>query len=474
MSWRRPGETCWKVERADRAAVVIDADAYFRAAREAMIAAKHQILLVGWDFDARIRLAYEDDHPEAPTTVGEFLEWLVKRTPTLQIYILRWDKGAMKTLGRGKTLYTLLKWRLLQRRIHLKLDGYHPPLASQHHKIVVVDDCLAFCGGIDMTDERWDTRAHADDEPHRVTPWGMRYKPWHDVTTALTGDVAKALGELCRERWEIAGGAPVPPPLTRDACWPDSLTPQFTDVDVAISRSAPTHEAQQPIREIEELYLALIRRARRRFYAESQYFASRRVAKAIAERLDEDDPPEFVIINPITAQGWLEPLAMDTARSRLVEALRRRDRHDRFRLYHPVTERGAEIYCHAKVVVVDEDVIRVGSSNFNNRSLRLDTECDVTIEHDGPTIPAIRDDLIAEHLAVPIDTVSQGIAADGLIATIERLRGTGKTLIPYEVDDLDAVRKWLADHEVLDPEGPEEMFETIGGTPLLRGLRRRR
>ncbi|MGJ3625897.1 phospholipase D-like domain-containing protein [Sphingomonas sp. MMS24-JH45] len=123
------------------------------------------------------------------------------------------------------------------------------------------------------------------------------------------------------------------------------------------------------MREIEELYLHLIRTARRRIYAESQYFASRRIAEAIAARLAEDDPAEIVVVNPTTAQGWLEPLAMDTARARLVAELRRRDRHGRFRLYHPLTAKGVGIYCHAKVFVMDDRVIRIGSSDFDDRSL---------------------------------------------------------------------------------------------------------
>jgi len=469
-----PGRNCWRIERADRAAVIVDADAYFRAAREAMLEAKHQILLVGWDFDSRIRLVDSHDKPGVPTHVGDFIGWLVRRKPGLQVYILRWDTGAMKTLFRGKTLWTLTKWRFLRDRIHLKLDGAHPVGASQHQKIVVIDDCLAFCGGIDMTDERWDTRQHLDDDPLRVSPRRNPYKPWHDVTTALTGPIAKALGELCRTRWQLAGGKEIAPPPFSDECWPDSITPDFEHVEVAVSRTQPECYGAQEAHEIENLYIDLIARARRCIYAESQYFASRRVAEAIAKRLEEPDGPEIVIINPTTAQGWLEPIAMDTARARLVEALHRRDRHSRFRIYHPMTAGGAAIYVHAKVLVIDEQVIRIGSSNFNNRSLRLDTECDVTIEHDGPRIAEIRDDLIAEHLGCAPSIVTDSIRERGLIATIEKLRGTGKTLVPYETPDLSAVEAWLADNEVLDPESPDEMFEVFSKRRgLLRRLRGR-
>ncbi|MDP5279115.1 phospholipase D-like domain-containing protein [Sphingomonas sp. DG1-23] len=477
----RPDRNAWRVEHADRVSVIVDAEDYFRAARDAMLMARHQILLIGWDFDARIRLADAcDQAPEAPDCVGPFLTWLAKRNPALEIYLLRWDVGALKTYLRPRTLSTTLRW-MAHPRIHPRLDSRHPPGASHHQKIVVIDDCLAFCGGIDMTSKRWDTSAHRDDEPGRIDPAGSSYMPWHDATTALQGPVARALGELCRERWELAGGKPIAPPPAREACWPETLTPDFTQVPAAISRTQPEMKGVAAVHEIEQLYLDLIARAERWIYAESQYFASRRIAEAIAKRLDEPDGPEIVIVNPEQADGWLEQVAMDTARARLVEALRRRDTHGRLHIYHPFTAGGAPIYVHAKVLVIDDLVLRVGSSNFNNRSLRLDTECDVTIEAEpGETdksgrIAAIRDGLLAEHLGCTPEQVAGEIERGGLIAAVESLRRcAGKTLRPYAVPDLEGVTAWLADHEVLDPENPEDLFEPIASGGLFRRLRRPR
>jgi hypothetical protein len=107
--------------------------------------------------------------------------------------------------------------------------------------------------------------------------------------------------------------------------------------------------------------------------------------------------------------------------------------------------------------------------------MRLDTECDVTISAGGGADPAcittIRDGLIAEHLAVEPKTVAAAIAETGsLIATIDRLRSAGRTLIDYEVPDLNGVEAWLADNEVLDPEGPAEMFETLSKRGLFRRI----
>src|SRR5690606_6001140 len=120
-----------------------------------------------------------------------------------------------------------------------------------------------------------------------------------------------------------------------------------------------------------------------------------------------------------------------------------------FRIYVPRTAKGQPIYVHAKVMIVDGRTLRIGSANMNNRSMGLDTECDVTIAGTNEierTITAIRDDLIAEHLGVPADRVSTQIAKQGsLIAAIEHLRRRGRSLKTYKVPELAKVKAWLAD-----------------------------
>ena len=479
MNGPREGEDCWRIERALKASMIVDADAYFRHARAAMMKAKKRIMLIGWDFDAAITLIREDEASDgAPTVIGDFISWLVERTPELEIFLLRWDVGAMKSMVRPSNLFTTVRW-MANSRITVKLDSHHPTAASHHQKIVVIDDCFAFCGGIDMTGDRWDTRHHRDEEPWRRHPDGSPYGPWHDATTALQGPVAAALGQHARARWKGAGGEELPPLEGQQDCWPDALPVQFENVDVAISRSAPEMEDQAPLIEIERLYVNQIASAKRYIYAESQYFASRRIAEAMAARLAEEDGPQIVIINPEQADGWLEQQAMDTGRARLFEALKARDRHGRLRLYHPFTARGEPIYVHAKILIVDDRVLRVGSSNMNNRSMRLDTECDVTIDAALPAnagredvIRAIRDDLIAEHLDLPIARVAAVIAERGLVAAVEQLRDKpGRTLRHYVTPDLNDVQTWLADNEILDPEGPGEMMEPVAERGLFRRMR---
>ena len=315
-----------------RPRLIVDADAYFAAARAAMLAARRRIMLIGWDFDARIRIG--DGSDGAPGKIGDFILWLVKRNPDLEVYLLRWDFGALKSLFRGNTIFVLMRW-WKHRRIHVKLDSMHPPGASHHQKIVVIDDCLAFCGGIDMTDGRWDTRAHEDGDPRRIGPGGRPHGPWHDATMALAGPVAAALGELARDRWRCATGSLLDPVPPAGGLWPEAVAPDFRNSAVAISRTRPDYKSLRPCHEIERLSLDLIAGARRFIYAENQYFASRRIGEAIARRMAEPDGPEIVLVGPERADGWLEQVAMDSARARLWQAIGKADPHRRFRIYHP-------------------------------------------------------------------------------------------------------------------------------------------
>lgn len=475
----QPGHNCWRIEQASRFAMIFDGADYFIAARKAMLKAKSSILLIGWDFDARIQFGHADDG--GPAQLGDFIIWLADRNPHLEIRLLRWDTGAFKALLRGRTLWTVLRWKA-HPRITLRLDAKHPFASSHHQKLVAIDDSLAFCGGIDMIMQRWDTPDHLDHHPQRVSPSGKAFGPWHDVTSAFDGAAARAIGELARSRWQIATGETLSAPALDSECWPEDLKPTFTDCALGIARSIPAMEDVEPVHEIEQAYVDLIARAQHVIYAESQYFASRRVAHAIAERLSADNPPEIVIVNPHSAEGWLEPLAMDSARAKLTEALHRLDHAKRLRLYHPVTQGGAEIYVHAKVMIIDDQVLRIGSSNFNNRSMRLDTECDVILSCDQPgnedlsdEILRLRNSLVAEHLGVSEAQLSEVLAETGsLIATIERLRGSGRSLVPYELPELSEFEHWLAENEILDPNGPDDIFEAPAKRGLFKGWERLR
>jgi phospholipase D1/2 len=471
-----PGHNCWRIERAGRLAVIVDAADYFAAIKSSVLKARRTVLLIGWDFDTRIKLDPDRRKASGPDGLGKFLSWVVENRPGLEIYMLKWDLGIIESFGRGSTPLVILDW-ITDRRMHLKLDGAHPVASAHHQKIVVIDDAVAFCGGIDITADRWDTREHLDDDPHRRRPTTRRrYGPWHDATTAVDGDVARALGELARQRWKRATGDDIPPPSPQGDPWPNDVGPTFENVDVAIARTLPRYEDQEEVREIESLYLSAIGRAKRTIYIESQYFASRRIAEAMAARLGEPDGPDIVVVNPESAYGWLEEEAMGSARARLLDLIGKADRHNRFRIYTPVTEGGKPIYVHAKIMVVDDWLLRVGSSNLNNRSLGYDTECDLAVEavpddgqaEIGARIISFRNDLLAEHLGTTKEIVAEASRASGsLIATIEGLRKPGRTLTPFVPPDFGALGEALAENDLLDPERTASRLPRLGWAKAL-------
>lgn len=457
----RPGDTCWRIARADRFAVIVDAQEYFRAVKEAVLAARHCVYFIGWDFDTRVEFERGEKTLEGPNSLGSFIRWIDRNRQDLRIFILKWDVGVLFELARGTTPLAMLGW-LTSRRVDLRLDSAHPFGAAQHQKIVVVDDSLAFCGGIDITVDRWDTRAHRDADERRARRNGTRYDPWHDATTAVSGELARELGSLARTRWFQATGDRIAPPPPGKPLWPSGIDPLFTDVDVAIARTVPPYEGVEPAREIEALYVDAIAAAASTIYCESQYFASRRIAEAMAARLKEPDGPEIVVINPESADGYLEAAVMDTARARLLNMIGDADANHRFRIFTPVTSERQPIYVHAKILVVDDRFLRVGSSNFNNRSLAFDVECDLAVEAPASRsdvrekILSFRNDLLAEHLGAAQADIQSALAAgqDSLIRAIEQLMGPGKSLVAYEPEEPNAVEAALDDMEFLDPEHP--------------------
>ncbi|HEX4847688.1 MAG TPA: phospholipase D-like domain-containing protein [Novosphingobium sp.] len=480
-----PSPSVWRFARASRAHVVIDAAAYFAHMQQAMLAARQRIHMIGWDFDTRVRLGpgrkiYNlPDRDVQPARLGPFVLWLVRRTKGLQVRVLKWNFGALKFIFRGSMILDLIRW-FLSPAIDFKFDAAHPLGCSHHQKIIVIDDRFAVCGGIDMTSDRWDTPEHLEEDPRRRRPYGTRlYGPWHDLSMLVEGDAAAALAELGRERWTQAGGAPLLPCAPQpETPWPANLKAEFRDVEVGIARTRSAWAGLDEVREIEALFVEHIRRAKRFIYAESQYFASRAVAEAIAERVAEPDPPEIVLINPESAEGWLEQAAMDGARVRLCHAIAERDHRQRFRIFIPYNSAGTPIYVHSKTMIVDDEIVRIGSANMNNRSMGLDSECDLFIDaarpgndHARAPIERLRITLLAEHLGMAPEKVAAELAALGsMIALIETAPKDRKRLEPFGLRPLTDAEKAVADNALLDPERPEELFEPFSRK---RGLFRR-
>lgn len=458
----REGESCWRIARADRFSVIVDAADFFRLAKQAMLKAKRSVYLIGWDFDTRIRLEPGNKNAKRPDKLGRFLNALAKDNQEIDIRILKWDIGLIGSVTRGETPFYMLRW-MFNKRIHLKFDGAHPPMAAHHMKLLVIDDKVAFCGGIDMTTCRWDTREHKEDDPARRSPRGNPEAPWHDATSCCSGPIARALGDLARSRWEAATKEALEPIETDSDPWPDDLAVEWRDIDIGIARTTPEYGERKQVVEIETAKLAIIAAARKSLYIESQYFASRRIAEAIAKRLEEPDGPEVVLVNPEKTNGWLESRTMDSARVRLMKLVQEADRHQRFRIFYPVNAAGTSIYVHAKLMIADDRILKIGSANLNNRSMGYDTECDLILEAREDQaelrkgIANERNGLLAEHLGRSVEEIEAGLTESGgsIIALIDRLnRPDGRGLRPVAMRELTADEEMVAETDLLDPERP--------------------
>jgi phospholipase D1/2 len=458
----RLGYNCWSIARAERVAFIVDAKDYFEAFYRAALLAQRSIMVLAWDFNSQTKLHYDavpKDGP--PALVGEFLNYITRRRRGLHVHILNWDYPMVFGTDREfPPIYGLGGWTP-PRRVHLRYDDTHPVGASQHQKVVVIDDALAFVGGIDLTVRRWDCGDHAAEDSRR-TAYEKPYPPFHDTMIAVDGDAARQLADLARERWRLATGQRLKPASVDSDPWPAQLEPSVVGVDVGIARTLPPRGELPAVREVEKLYLDMIAAARRTIYIENQYFTAPRIAAALERRLAEPDGPEIVLVLRLLSHGWLEEATMHVLRTRLIQRLRQADRHDRFRVYYPHVPGLPDGNCidvHSKLMIVDDTVLRIGSSNLCNRSMALDTECDLVVESRGQArvataIGEFRDKLLAEHLDTQPERVRQEVARNGnLHRAIAAFRDQPRTL--HELEELpewsDAVLNMAA---VADPEEP--------------------
>ncbi len=469
LSIIRQGDNCWRREDASRVAFAIDGQAYFRAVREALLQATETVFILGWDIHSELLLEREGGQDDHPRQLGPLLDYIA-RERGVQVYVLSWDFAMIYLLEREHFPLYALNWKT-HSRVHFHMDASHPVGASQHQKLVVVDDAIAFCGGFDLSKWRWDTPEHRLEDERRTDPDGNSYPPFHDLQMAVEGAAASALGELARDRWQRATGRKLSAPQQPAGSdpWPASLQAVARDVQVAIARTYPAYEGREAVAEIESLYLDSIAAAFATIYIENQYLTSHRTGEALAQRLAEPEGPEVIIVLPRETGGWLEQQTMDVLRARLVSKLRDADCHDRLRIYYPRLASADEValMVHAKLMLVDDRILLIGSANLSNRSMGLDSECNLALEAGTDeelrgTIRQLRSQLLAEHLGVDAGRVDAALdGGGGLIEVIESLHSDGRTLQPLDASVDPKVDKLVPESALIDPEQPVEPNELL-------------
>ncbi|MCB2226375.1 MAG: VTT domain-containing protein [Desulfarculaceae bacterium] len=448
--------------RAQRLAVLVDGEEFFDALVQVAQQAQHSLYVLSWDIDSKLHL--NRGHDEPPLYLGEFLSRLSEKRPQLRVYILNWDFAMIYALEREFLPIFHLGWRT-DGGVRFAMDGKHPLGASHHQKVIVVDDELALLGGFDLARNRWDTHEHSPEDTRRINSRGKNYGPFHDVQAMVQGPAAACLGELFRWRWQRSQGEELsaPPEAGADP-WPGEVAPAFHDIEVALARTLPAYDGEPEIREVERLHLDAIASAQHFIFLENQYLTSWKIGQGLAERLREAEGPEVILILPRRAVGWLEESTMHALRIRLLRRLREADQHGRLKVYYPHVPglgEGEFVNVHSKVLIVDHQLLKVGSANASNRSMGLDTECDLAIEAGDPKtasgIAALRDRLLGEHLDVAPEDVGVAVREKGsLIAAVESLRGPGRSLRELDEHPPEWLDPELMDRDLLDPEKPIE------------------
>jgi phospholipase D1/2 len=466
-------ETRWRIESADRLALLVDGAAYFTALARALEQARHSITIVGWDIRSTLLLEPET----SAETLAERVARLLAAKPSLEVRLLVWDWPIAMGLERE----FLPQWQMapLHDRVAFVLDDTVPVGAAHHEKVVVVDGTVAFVGGIDLTDGRWDTPEHDPETPHRRPPDGSAPpQPFHDMMLLVDGAAARAIAELIEERWLRATDETIG--LAPDASavpWPDGVEAELREQPVAIARTRSALGERPAVAEIKALYQASIAAAERLIYIENQYLTVSVIAQLLAGRLSAAPDLEVVIITPEKCEGPLETAVMDQGRKTFTSTIEAAAR-ERVAVL-TTRSKGASVNVHAKAMVIDDRFITVGSANLANRSLGVDTEINLAIEKAAPdpVIKGWRRRLLAEHLGVEPAT----------LAEVEERRGSTIAAIAA-LNDLDAprhVRPLALEGEVLpeivsgvaelaDPPEPIIRDKLLGPALPLRYRRRYR
>ncbi|HEY7259619.1 MAG TPA: phosphatidylserine/phosphatidylglycerophosphate/cardiolipin synthase family protein [Gaiellales bacterium] len=276
--------------------------------------------------------------------------------------------------------------------IRCELDACERPLHCHHEKTIVIDDRVAFVGGIDLTNlsgDRRDTSAH----PPRAR------LGWHDAAARVEGPAVADVARHFALRWEAVTHERVPEAEPRPSA--GSSTVQFV-------RTIPEHiyaACRQGSFGILESYMRTLRAARRLVYIESQYLWSPEIVDVLAEKLRHPPDERFrlVLVLPRKPKG-----GGDDTRGALAELIEADDGAGRVLACCLNARSGPAadpIYVHAKLAVVDDTRLIVGSANLNDHSLLNDTEACIVTD-DANLARSTRLRLWAEHLERGIDDVA--------------------------------------------------------------------
>jgi phosphatidylserine/phosphatidylglycerophosphate/cardiolipin synthase-like enzyme len=277
-------------------------------------------------------------------------------------------------------------------RIRFATDAKERPMHCHHEKLVIVDDRVAFVGGIDLTDyagDRWDTQEHV----------ARGSVGWHDAAAVVRGPIVADVAEHFRARWQEVTSEELPRPKTPR---------RAGEVELQFVRTVPEklyHSFPRGEFRILESYTRALRSAQKLVYLENQFYWSSEIAAILEQKLADPPSDDFrlVLVLPANPNN-----GADDSRGQLADLLECDAKTGRV-LACTLTALGDQgpcpVYVHAKIGIVDDRWLTLGSANLNEHSLFNDTEANL-VTCDEELARATRIRLWAEHLQRPESEVS--------------------------------------------------------------------
>jgi len=369
--------------------ILIDGAQALPTIAEELRLARSHVHLAGWYFSPDFALKRDGEAVVLRNLLAELAE-------RLDVRVLVWAGAPLPLFRPSRGEVRKMRERLVKyTKVECALDAKERPMHCHHEKTIVIDDRVAFVGGIDLTSESGD-RYDADHHPPRANVG------WHDACARIEGPAVNDVAEHFRMRWHE---------VTGEALAPVRPSAASGDLDVQIVRTVPekiyTATPRGDFR-ILESYVRAIQAAERFIYIENQFLWSPEIEAVLRDKILNPPRPDFRLLLLLPSKpnsgaddtrGVLGDLieadddAADDAGRLLACTLFARSRN----LTDP-------IYIHAKIAIIDDNWLTLGSANLNEHSLFNDTEMNI-VTRDPDLARNTRLRLWAEHLELPLEAI---------------------------------------------------------------------
>ncbi len=340
----------------NRIEVLVDGETALPRIADELEVARSHVHLAGWFFSPGFRL--RSDGPGLRDVLGELAE-------RVDVRMLSWAGSPLPLFHPDRKQGREMREAFTRgTRIRCALDSRERPMHCHHEKLVIVDDRVAFVGGIDLTDyagRRFDRRDH----PVRDA------LGWHDAACRVEGSVVRDVAEHFRLRWEA---------VTGDVLAEPGEVEPAGDVELQLVRTVPERiYPRLPGGDfsILESYLRGLRSAQRLIYLENQFLWSPEVSEVLIDKLRRPPSDDFRMLVLLPAHPNNGGDYTRGQLGRLVEADAGNGRFLACTLHQRSGKDSRPVYVHAKIGIVDDEWLTLGSANLNEHSLFNDTEVNV-------------------------------------------------------------------------------------------------